>query len=316
VVGGPVNPPRMARWKRPVRAILRWLRIHGPLPEAPSIPRVRVPDFLKIMPANVLPGVILSIIPGLAHYIDGRFREIRWFVLGWFLLSLGGIFFYSGALGFLLLGLAIVLHGWIAFSHTLLAEKTEFGKRVIDYMAVLVILGLIYWGVQVVAFHDFVFGISTFTIPRQNVQTGDTLLARRSRAHDGVLPRGSLVVGNFRQLYGAHHVIRGTYETMGQVIALPGEKLEISENQFVVNDEAIDTEKLPVPAWLSGRRMSATIPPDSYFVSAVYQVQMHGMQLTDAMVCDVCILRAGDIEARAVLRWFPLARRGFLRAGE
>ncbi len=180
----------------------------------------------------------------MAHYVDGRFREVRWFVLGWFLLLLGGIFFYSGALGFLLLGLAIGLHGWIAFSHTLLAEKTEFGKRVIDYMAVLVILGLIYWGVQVVAFHDFVFGISTFTVPKQNVQTGDTLLARRSRAHDGVLPRGSLVVGNFHQLYGAHHVIRGTYETMGQVIALPGEKLEISENQFVVNGEVTRHRKI------------------------------------------------------------------------
>jgi hypothetical protein len=252
----------------------------------------------------------------LAHYVDRRFREVRWFVLGWFLALLAGIFFYGGVLGFLLLGLAIGLHGWIAFSHTLLAEKTEFGKGLIDYGAVLVILGLIYWGVRVAAFHDFVFSISTFTIPEENVQAGDTLLARRSQAHDGVLPRGSLVVGNFPQLYGAHHVIRGTYETTGQVIALPGETIEINEHQFVVNGEILDTGEFPVPGWLSGRRLWATIPPDSYFVSAVYQVQMHGMQLTDAIVRDACILRAGDIEARMVLRWFPLARRGFLRTGE
>jgi hypothetical protein len=103
---------------------------------------------------------------------------------------------------------------------------------------------------------------------------------------------------------------------MGQVIALPGEKIEIIEGRFIVNDQELDVDKFPVPGWLSKVRLSATIPTGSYFVSTVYQVGGYGMQLTSGMISDVCVLKKGDIEARAVMRWFPLARRGFLRAGE
>jgi hypothetical protein len=103
---------------------------------------------------------------------------------------------------------------------------------------------------------------------------------------------------------------------MGQVIALPGEKIEIIEGRFVVNDQELDVDKFPVPGWLSKERLSATIPTDSYFVSTVYQVGGYGMQLTGENVSNVCILQSDDIEARAVMRWFPLAKRGFLRSGE
>jgi hypothetical protein len=103
---------------------------------------------------------------------------------------------------------------------------------------------------------------------------------------------------------------------MGQVIALPGEKIEITEGRFVVNNQELDVDKFPVPGWLSKERLSATIPTDSYFVSAVYQFYGYGMQLTSDAIRDVCVLKKGDIEARAIMRWFPLARRGFLRADQ
>jgi hypothetical protein len=277
-----------------------------------------MPAFLKIMSMNAFFGAFLSIIPGLAHYVEGRFREVRWFVLGWFLLLLGGIFFYGGNIGFLLLGLAVGVHGWIAFSHSLLASETEFNKRIIDYALLLITLSLIYWGIRVLAFGDFVFSISTLTIPAENVRVEDTLLARYSRAHGGVLPRGSLVLGAFHRYgnYIPNLIPENTYETMGQVIALPGEKMEIIEGRFVVDGEALDADGFPVPVWLSGSRLSATIPAGSYFISTVYQVNAHGIQLTGDMIRDVCILKAGDIRARVVMRWFPLAKRGFLRAGE
>jgi len=317
VVVGPVNPPRMARWKRPIRAALRWLRLRRALPEAPAIPRVQVlvPAFLKIMSADAFLGLILSIIPGLAHYVDGQFREIRWFVLGWLLALLAGIFFYGGGLGFLLLGLAVGLHGWIAVHYAQSKEQTDPLEKIRTVATVLVVFAFLYWGVRAVAFRGFVFGLSNLAIPNQNVQVGDVLLARRSRAHVDKLPRGSLILGNFHRLYG-NQVTRDTYEMMGQVIALPGEKIEIIEGRFVVNGQELDVDKFPVPGWLSKERLSATIPTGSYFVSAVYQFYGHGMQLTSDAIRDVCVLKKGDIEAKAVMRWFPLAKRGFLRADQ
>jgi hypothetical protein len=279
------------------------------------LPRPKVPAFLKIMSGNALAGIILSIIPGLAHLVSHRFREVRWWVLGWFLTLLAGLFFYGSAPGFLLIGLAIGLHGWIAFSHTLLAEETEFNKRVAGYAMLIIALGLIYWGIQAVALRDFVFGYSNLAIPYQNVQTGDMLLARRSRAYGGDLSRGSLVIGNFHRLYG-NQVMADEYQMVGQIVALPGEEIGIVEGKFTVNDQTLDTEKFPVPRWLIGHSLSATIPADSYFVSTDYMVHAHGMNLSADMIYNTCVLKRDDIEAHAVMRWLPVSRRGFLRADE
>ncbi len=306
-----VHPPRMAYWKKPERAALRWLRLHIALPEGLTVPRV--PAFLRIMSADAFLGLILSIIPGLAHYISGRFREIRWFVLGWFLALLAGIFFYGGGLGFLLLGLAVGLHGWIAFSYALSKERTEISGKIRDFAVVLVVFAIFYWGIRATAFRDFVFGLSNLAIPNQDVQVGDVLLARRSRAHGGNFPRGSLVFGRFPQIYG-NQVMPNRYTVSGQIVALPGEKIEINGGRFVVNEKVLDGDKFPVPRWLSREQLSATIPVDCYFVSTAYR--HGGANLTGGMMRDVCILQKSDIEALAVMRWFPLAKRGFLRADQ
>jgi hypothetical protein len=249
----------------------------------------------------------------LAHYVGGRFREVRWFVLGWFVALLAGIFFYGSGPGFLLLGLAVGLHGWIAFSYALLKERTESSGKIRDFVVVLVVFAFLYWGIRAIAFRDFVFGLSNLAIPNQNVQVGDVLLARRSRAHGDNFPRGSLVLGRFPQLYG-NQVMPNRYTVSGQIVALPGEKMEINGGRFVVNDQALDGDKFPVPGWLSKERLSATIPAGCYFVSTAYR--SGGANLTGDMMRDVCILQKSDIEALAVMRWFPLAKRGFLRADQ
>ena len=67
-----------------------------------------------------------------------------------------------------------------------------------------------------------------------------------------------------------------------------------------------------------GRKIGAIrVSADSYFVSTVYNVQVHGNIMMDAGIVErACVVRSSDIEAVAIMRWFPLARRGFLRAGE
>lgn len=276
-----------------------------------------MPAFLRVMSADAFLGLFVSIVPGLAHFVEGRFREVRWLVVGWFLLLLGGIYFYGNGLGWTLVGLMVGLHGWIAFKHRLLKEIDGMNKKIGVLALLLVVLGFFYWGVRRVVFGDFVFGYANSAIAYQKVQQGDCLLGRRSRAREDKLPRGSLVFARFREL----RVIRGgenrgfqNYTTVGQIVALPGDNIEIKERKFVVNGQILDEEKYPVPGWMSGTNLSATVGPGSYFVSTVFRAR--GVPPTGDLVSDACTLSRDDIDALAIMRWFPLARRGFLRAYE
>jgi hypothetical protein len=318
VVAGPVNPPRMARWKGPIRGILRWLRLRRVLPEVPAIPP-RVPAFLKIMSADAFLGLILSIIPGLAHYIDGRFREVRWFVLGWFLALLAGAFFYGGGLGFLLLGFAVGLHGWIAFHYAQSKEQDEIPEKFRTLALLLVACGLLYWGIRAVAFRDFVFGYTNLTIPYQNVRAGDLLLARRSLSRAANLHRGSLVLAPVANVWGGHGpTLRRGPLMVGQIIGLAGEEVRITSDVFVVDGQVLDGERFPVPQWLRKQKIGVIRVPDgSYFLSAEYNVNVHGNAALDARLLELaCLVRSFEVEGRAIMRWFPVARRGFLRADQ
>jgi len=168
-------------------------------------------------------------------------------------------------------------------------------------------------------FRDFVMGYTNLTIPYQNVQSGDLLLARRSLSQAATLRRGSLVLVPVTTVQGGHGPTNRHGPLMvGQIVALPGEEIEVADAAFVVNGQALDDKQFPVPQWLHGRKIGAIrVSTDSYFVSTVYNVQVHGNIMMDAgIVGHACMVRSSDIEARAVMRWFPLARRGFLRAGE
>jgi hypothetical protein len=317
VAGGALNPPRMARWKRPVRTVFRWLRLQRALPEA--IPKPKVPDFLKIMSEGAFLGIILSIVPGLAHYIDGRFREIRWFVLGWFLALLIGILFYGSDLGLLMLGFAVGLHSWIAFSYTQSKQQDEIADRIRILVLLLIAFVVFYWGIRGTVFRDFVMGYTNLTIPYQNVQSGDLLLARRSLSQAANLHCGFLVLVPVTTVWGGHGPTNRHGPLMvSQIVALPGEEVEVNDAAFVVNGQALDDKQFPVPQWLHGRKIGTIrVSADSYFVSTVYNVQVHGNIMIDAGIVErACVVRSSDIEAVAIMRWFPLARRGFLRAGE
>jgi hypothetical protein len=301
-----IHPPRMAPWKGPVRSVLRQLHLNTVLSE------IEVPAFLKIMSGNALLGLIQSIIPGLAHVIEGRFHEVRLFVLGWFLAALAGIFFFGGSLGFLFLGLAVGLHGWIAFSHALSKEHQGLQRNLADFVMLLVVIGLFYWGVQAVAFGDFVLGNTNLTIPYQNIQVGDTLLARRSGVSSNDILRGSLVVGRFPAV-GNYILATSRYDAIGQVVALPGEKVEIRGGKFCVNGKALDADKFPVPRWMSDVGLSEIVAGDSYFVSTDYNVAGNGGNAISSLLSRVCMLKNSDITAVVVMRWLPVWRRGFLK---
>jgi len=306
-----VHPPRMAGWKRPIRSVRRWIRGTTGIPNL----KIEIPTPGK-RTFKCFGGLILSIVPGLAHLLDRRFKEIRWYFLAWLILLLGSLFLYATTTGLLLAGLAVGLHTWIAVHHTVIRELKEFGPRLFAMIFLMILIGILYWSVQRVFLADITTGYTTLTIPYYNVESGDCLLARYSHAQEHPLPRGSLTLARMRSV----GVYQGRAREVGgfgppmivQIIGLPGEKLEIIEGTFFIDGQLLDTERYPVPQWLRTREISVKIPEDSYFVSTEYNVDRRGRGLDERTILAACLIRSEDISARAFMRWLPVGKRGFL----
>jgi len=123
-----VHPPRAARWKRPFRNARRWIRRHSPTfytvervagTSSAAIVRMgwdTLADWVDEARALARPGfyLLLSIVPGLGHVVQGRFREVRWYCLGWFMALAACLLLYRTSIGLFFYGATIGLHAYIA----------------------------------------------------------------------------------------------------------------------------------------------------------------------------------------------------------
>jgi hypothetical protein len=260
-------------------------------------------------------GLVLSVIPGLAHLVQGRFKEIRWYFLAWLMLFLSGLFLYPGAFGFALLGLAIGVHVGIALQYGLFKELPRVVDKVVAAAAGVIVLALVYRALLGLLLSGLVGGYTPLGVPYYGISTGDYLLARRQSLSSEELPRGSIVFVHPATIVGGAHASkrRSRRVTVGEIIGLPGELVEIQKDAFAVGGERLDPDRYPVPTWLRNRQSSVKVDNECYFVSSEYELRAHGQRLTEANIRNACIFRAPDIEGRAFMIWQPLQRRGFLR---
>lgn len=304
-----VHPPRMSRWKKPIRNFLRRMRQFVPMAtwSGKDLHAHVFPKWLRKISRVGFLGAFLSVVPGVAHLVQKRFRTIRWWVLGWFILLVLSLFFYGSSWGMALMGLAIGVHVWIAVHSALLKEYEEFRSRLIGYMIILVFFYIGYQNLGRLFFFDIRGGFSATHVPVLQVYRGDFLLGRISRVTPDNLTRGSFVLAHLSTL-GGHGLMQTRPLAYVEIIGLPGETITIQNDLFLVNTETLDAEKFPLPVWLNGRSFSTVVPEDSYFISAQYQ----GTGYNDSQALSVCILNRSEIEAKAFLRWMPLGRRGFI----
>ena len=256
-------------------------------------------------------GLALSIVPGLAHLVAGRFRQV-W---GWWLLWLGcltaGVFVFGSVWALPLLGLAIALHARIALSYGLWRMLTGIGEKVVILVFLILVLSVVY------RIPSWATGISwvpsAVTIPAYQVSEGDYLVMRRFSPGQAPLARGTLVL--FRAA-----VYRGGpndwihLRTTGQIIGLPGELVTLRGSVFEVGGQVLPPERFPVPGWLQQRQAVIGVPAEAYFVSTRYQIQGHGVAVVDqGVIREMAVVAASDIRGTAVMRWWPLSRRGWLK---
>lgn len=306
-----VHPPRMSKWKKPFRNLLRLMRRGKVVPQENI--RLHYPPWFREVFSDSFLGLFLSIIPGLAHFIQKRFREIRWYFLAWLVLLISGLFLYGSAAGFICLGLAVGLHAGIAVQYGIIKDLANLREKILTVILVLLALTFIYRFTPRILVPNLTGGYSSLSVPFHKVEAGDYLLAWGGLDQEALLTRGSLVLIHPVTFTSHGRTTVSKEEVIGQIVGLPGEQLEIHEGFFVVNGQQLNVDKYPVPQWLQKLKFSATIPDNSYFVSARYNVAAHGVKLEASYARQVCLVKAGDIEAKAFMQWWPLLKRGFIR---
>jgi hypothetical protein len=301
----------MPTWKKPFRKISRSFRWQRVIPE--DVSKIKKNRILNVILSDELAGLLLSIIPGLAHLLNGRFKEIRLLFISWLTLLVSGLFVYGSSAGFIFIGLAIGVHAWIALRYGILKELNLI-ERIVTALIVFFVLAFVYRTVPGIAFRDFSGSFISQSIPYYNIKAGDFLLAHRLGDKTN-LARGCIVTFFPSAVnIDRNRITRAAETTVGQIIAFQGEVVEIKDNCFVVNNEKLDSERFPAPNWLKNRQVSVTVDGDSYFVSSEYDLTIHGnITLTSQNIQDVCVVKADDIEGRAYMKWWPIWRRGFIR---
>ncbi len=298
-----VHPPRMARWKRPFRDLRRQFRgTPKASDEAPS----RVSQRWKDLSTDGAVGVVLSVVPGLAHFLAGRFKEIWILWLVWLGSLAAAVFLYGSDWAMPFLGLTLAIHAWIAVSYKMWQELQEVAEKAVVLVLILVALMVVY------RIPLWVTGLSvspsTLTVPHYGVQEGDALMMRRVGGQTASLARGSLV--RVQAPIYRNGMLWTRQETFGQVVGLPGETVFLRGDAFLVAGRALPAERFPVPSWMLGVQATIPLAGTEYLIAAEYIRQGHGGQVDSGVIREMSVVPRSDVEAVAFMRWWPWSRRG------
>jgi hypothetical protein len=313
-----IEPPRLAGWRRPLRAVARSVRGH--MPERLSRPAKARTSKSREGLADMLSfglGLVVGLIPGLPYLLARQFSRIRWLWLGWLVLACTGLGLYGLPEGYVALGLAIAIHAWLMFRHRGLQVLSGFGERVVVLLALVLILFALYTGLPRAAVPGLACVRCSTVFPHLRIQRGDALLMRSLPPE---LKRGMVVTFTGRQFRiprgdGGGVVGWGEITTLGMIVGLPGEEVGVRGNAFVVNGRALDSGQYPLPAWLLGREETVRLAGGrQYFVSCDMDVRRPaGVALPTGLVREACVVDRNAIQSRAFMLWWPLSRRAFLR---
>lgn len=300
-----VHPPRMPSWQRPFRRVSRLLRRGRVGPERDRRPKIQLDWMNKHQ--YLLGTLIRGIIPGLAHVKQKRFRQIRWYMAGWFLcMALAG-WMFSSPFGWTFLGMAAALHAWIALD----AGVRETLDSALDRLrALMVTFALIFAGYALlirVMPGDYSFRRTPLAIPAAQIQRGDILLLRDIEDYTRILPRGTLVQFQSEVIGRGGHV-----EAIGQIVGLPNEVVTIHERVYYINGMKLSIEDYPVPAWISSSHHQVGVRSGQYFISSEYRIQGRQNRMNNS-IKELCLVSRFGVESRATMLWWPLHRRHSMR---
>ncbi len=296
-----IHPPRMPSWKRPWRHLSRRLRRRSPLAGAVES---KIPTQWAAENADIIWGIILSIVPGFAHLLRGRFRRILWVWCLWLAFFGLNALLFQTAWGWRFLGVAAAIHAWMAVDVDLRAQLDQALERVLALLIAFVCFMVFYVVLAQVCPPGMEFVRTPLSIPSADVQKGDTLLLRPLTDESQALTRGALV--GFR----ARAIGRGaTLEAIGQVVGLPSETVVINQGVYSVNGTALPRDAYPVLAWFPTQRVELKVGPNQYFISSEYRRVRGRRRAGRDIVKRLCLVDKEAVESQATMLWWPLNRR-------
>jgi len=302
----PIFPPRMSGWKKPIRRFFRFFRFNGiQTSQLPSMPR-----WAEKISSSSLFSAVLSVIPGLAQLLNRQFRSIFWYWIAWLVLMGVTIFCWGGAVTALSFGLALTIHVWIAIRGGILRDFEAFHNRIIIFLVLAFVYFILYYNGSRLGLRllDIQGGYSLVNAPYSRIHTGDYLVGRMGGS---TLQRGEFVFTRLRAVGG--HGQGRTSDGFVRIVGLPGETVEVRQNQFFIDGKALDMAQFSVPAgFLRVKEFIIGLSGDQYFVVA----EVHGTGYTVNQIKSMCILTSKDFQSAAFLRWWPLRSRGFIENNE
>jgi hypothetical protein len=252
---------------------------------------------------------MLSVIPGLAQLLQGRFRAVYRYVIAWLALLLTGIVCYSTSMGVAVFSIVIVLHAWVAADGALILAKSRGIRPTLAVIALLsaAVFGL-YCAVRVTLLSGYDTGRAGLDVPYYRVRLNDVILCRRvapDRLHRGdlVLVRQVPVTRNVGFGMIVLFRTRGPDEIVAQIVGLPGDRVTIKGSQFELNGRLYGADAVPVRR--TSTSASITLGNFEYYVTIeppVVGSRRHAAIPRGLLGVRNPICTAGEIRGRGWLR--------------
>ena len=311
------QPPRAGRGKalRPLRYAANRLRDRLPFPLLAGM----AGEFAGVAAAVM----VASLIPGLGHLLDGRWRAALVALAAWLGLLAFAAFYHTGMVGALGMGLLVGGHVSIAMhAGQVWRHVPARARRLRLVLYALLVLGAVYYWLDRLVVARYVdFLASAMAVDGLELGQGDVLLMRRVSATDP-LRRGDIVAATRRdndypQLpTGLYPYVYLPPSMMGIVLALPGDRVGIADGTLRLNGQVVPRAKLPAgDIALPGPPLSLSVDNDHVVVVSRLAMTPPDATYRAFVWRQVYWVPRSDVNARAVAIYTPLARRRFLSRG-
>ncbi len=314
---GVAVPPRAGKtkWLLPFRRAGNLLRQRlTTMVPAPMAWLARQLNPLDDLPSESVAAIYMSLVPGLGHLMGRRWRAGLLWGGVWAILLLMALGLWGGPFAWILAGLPLSWHVSAMADAGQVRRWAKSAQRHLRLMMLHVFLPcfILYAVAFVLVNHFFQVADSLQATVRQGIRQGDTLLFQRL-SRSSALRQGDLVVLGWSErrddLFGGNEPYRQGEQFrfaslsrtiriphLAQVLAFPGDQVEISGRQVKVNGVLLPMDLTRAWQWEA---------PPAKFASP--RLETGSVLLFDGF--DILQKPRNSIESRVRAIWFPLARR-------
>lgn len=269
----------------------------------------------RVPPAYPLWAGLVSVVPGLGHFVTRRKRQaLRW-AAAWCGCLFVGLVLYGTPLGGLLLGGTVALHARIIIKAGALEQRMghPFLRILLSLFLFLLLAFCLYMPVRSAAGH-YVRGVRSAVTIDDRVCQGDWLLVWRRAYRQAVPARGDVVLYKIAPQRGAGYSIRGG-EVLSEVIAVAGDSVSVDGARITVTPAVGPAVRYDSPGIPLRGSWDLEVPDGRCFcLPPQYARTDHGgtAPSLEHYLRTVAMPDLSTVNGRAFMVWRPFWRWGLL----